>query len=208
MYNLYFSETTYAKITILTDSPFSVPLVDYPNQVEFAKPRDISMRIDSGPGISLNKHGLLKAMSVDSSSENVPVHLEFFKYGTSQSKANTKEKSGAYLFLPDGPATQLNVASPAVLVVRGSLESSSTTGLPFAIHENILRGGALEIRNLIDIGNMDNTEILMRISTGIKSNNTFYTDLNGLQVRHFGTVLQVVHLLLNNFFLFNVAYKT
>lgn len=116
-------------------------------------------------------------MSIDSSSPNIPVHLEFFKYGARQGG----ERSGAYLFLPDGPASALNIGSPAVLVVQGNLESSVTTGLRFAIHENVLSGGCLEIRNLVDIGDMDNTEIIMRMSTGIKSDDIFYTDLNGFQ---------------------------
>lgn len=172
------SGTTFAKITILTRSPFSVVLPDYPHQVEFAEPREVSMRIADGPGVSFNKFGLLKSMSVDSSSQNVPVHLEFLKYGA----RHGSERSGAYLFLPDGPASQLEIGSPAVLVTQGNLESSVTTGLRFAIHENILSGGCLEIRNLIDIGDMDNTEIIMRMSTGIKSEDVFYTDLNGLQL--------------------------
>lgn len=91
--------------------------------------------------------------------------------------------SGAYLFLPNGPATSfMNTIPPVILVVEGLLESSVTTGLPYAVHQTILRGGPPEIRNMIDIGLMDNTEIAMRLSTHIKSGDTFYTDLNGLQV--------------------------
>lgn len=169
--------TTFAKISIFTKSPFSIVLADYPHQVEFADPRDVSI-ITDGPGASFNKFGLLKSMSIDSSSPNVPVHLEFLKYGARPGA----ERSGAYLFLPDGPASPLEIGSPAVLVVQGHLESSVTTGLRFAIHENVLSGGCLEIRNLIDIGDMDNTEIIMRMSTGIKSDDVFYTDLNGFQL--------------------------
>lgn len=173
-----FRGTTFAKITILTKSPFSIALPEYPHQVEFAEPRDVSLRISDGPGASFNQFGLLKSMSIDASSQNVPVHLEFLKYGARLAV----ERSGAYLFLPDGPASPLRIGNPAVLVVQGNLESSVTTGLPFAIHENILSGGCLEIRNLVDIGDMENTEIIMRMSTGIKSEDVFYTDLNGLQL--------------------------
>jgi alpha-mannosidase II len=63
------------------------------------------------------------------------------------------------------------------------LESSVTVGLPFGLHESILRtGDSLEIRNLVDISGLDNTEIVMRLSTNIQSDATFYTDLNGLQI--------------------------
>lgn len=69
-----------------------------------------------------------------------------------------------------------------MIVVRGVLESSCTSGLPFAVHENVLRGGPVEIRNLVDIRPIGNTEIIMRLMSGIQSNGTFYTDLNGLQL--------------------------
>lgn len=111
--------------------------------------------------------------------------MEFLKYGARKGM----ERSGAYLFLPDGPAIPLILGNPAVLIVKGNLETSIATGLPFAVHENILRGGALEIRNDVNIGDMGNTEVIMRFSTGIKSDDIFYTDLNGLQV-----ILNVIYI--------------
>uniref|UniRef100_U5EZM2 Alpha-mannosidase n=1 Tax=Corethrella appendiculata TaxID=1370023 RepID=U5EZM2_9DIPT len=170
---------TYSKVTILTQTPFTVNLNEYPQAVEFSVPRDVSLRVNEGPGISINSKGLLKSMSIDSNSPNVPVHLEFLKYGTRKQAA---AKSGAYLFLPDGIATQIEVGNPTVLLTKGTLESSVTAGLPFAIHEYNLRGEAVEIRNLVDIGDRINTEIVMRMSTNIKSGDEFYTDLNGLQM--------------------------
>lgn len=110
--------------------------------------------------------------------ENFPIHLEFLKYGALRGA----ERSGAYLFLPDGIAVPLKYAgSSTVMVTTGNLESSVATGLPFVIHENIFRSGekALEIRNQVDIGDMSNTEIIMRMSTGIENKDIFYTDLNG-----------------------------
>lgn len=115
-----------------------------------------------------------------SAAENFPIHLEFLKYGVLRGA----ERSGAYLFLPDGIAVSIvPTASTTVLVTTGKLESSVATGLPFVIHENIFRSGekSLEIRNLVDIGDMTNTEIIMRMSTGIDSKDTFYTDLNGYE---------------------------
>lgn len=117
-------------------------------------------------------------MSAGANAQTVPMHLEFLKYGTRRHPAS----SGAYLFLPDGPAEHMILGAPTVLICQGVLESSITTGLPFAVHKTILRGEAVEIRNNVDIGNMGNTEIAMRISTNINSRNVFYTDLNGLQV--------------------------
>lgn len=173
--------TTYAKIEIFTLNPFTVSLDDYPQKVYFAEPKDVSLRIDeNGPAVSFNKMGILKSISVDSNTGAVPVHLEFLKYGVRKSPG---QKSGAYIFLPDGFASPLRIGSPTILLIRGELESSITTGLPFGIHENILRSGeSLEIRNTVDITGLDNSEIVMRLSTNIKSGSTFYTDLNGLQI--------------------------
>lgn len=163
-------------------------LADYPLQVEFAERRDISIRLPASKlGASFNRYGFLKAISIDGF-DNVPVHLEFLRYGARRGA----ERSGAYLFLPDGIAMPIPQAdSSTILVIRGPLESSVALGLPFATHETILRDGedALEIRNIVDIGEMLNTEIVMRISTGIDSKETFYTDLNSLQYikrRRFG----------------------
>lgn len=172
------SGTSFAKITILSSTPFPVNIGEYPYQPEFDVPRDISLlsAIDNS-GASFNRNGLLKSMSIDENSGNTPIHLEFFKYGVRMAD----ERSGAYLFLPDGPATPISLGTPAVLIIKGNLESSVSSGLPFALHETILRGSALEIRNLIDIGDLSNTEIIMKLSTGIKSDDIYYTDLNGFQ---------------------------
>lgn len=172
--------TTYAKVTIFTDTAFSIAsLDDYPEKVEFAEHHEVSLKLDeNSPGASFNKFGILKSLSLDGTT--FPVHLEFLKYGT---RTVAGQKSGAYLFLPDGPATTLQIGTPIVLLSKGSLQQDLTSGLPFAVQENILRTGeSLEIRNHVDIGDMSNTEIVMRLSTNIKSNRTFFTDLNGMQM--------------------------
>lgn len=153
-------------------------LLEYPHQVEFVEPRDLSLTLEDGPTASFNEFGLLKSLSTDQNSIKLPIHLEFLKYGVRKGQ----ERSGAYLFLPDGPAVPLILENPTVLVTKGTLETSIASGLPFATHECILRGGAMEIRNLVDIGDMANTEIVMRLSTAIQSEDIFYTDTNGLQV--------------------------
>lgn len=128
---------------------------------------------------AFNSNGLLKSMTT-SSQENFPIHLEFLSYGARYGA----ERSGAYLFLPSGIATKVkNLAQNIVLLTTGPLESSVATGFSFTTHENIFRIGerALEIRNTIDISDLSNTEIVMRMSTGIESKDIFYTDLNGFE---------------------------
>lgn len=172
--------TSFAKVTIFTDTPFSIAnLKEYPEKIEFEEHREISMKLDdSSPGASFNKYGLLKSLTQEGTT--VPVHLEFLKYGT---RAANGQKSGAYIFLPDGPASSIQIGTPTVLLSKGELQQDLTAGLPFAVHENILRTDeSLEIRNYVDIGDSSNTEIVMRLSTNLKSNKTFFTDLNGMQM--------------------------
>lgn len=172
--------TSFAKVTIFTDNQFTIAnLEEYPEKIEFSAHREVSLKLDeNSPGASFNKNGMLKSLSHEGTT--VPVHLEFLKYGT---RAVAGQKSGAYLFLPDGPAVPLQIGTPTVLLSKGDLQQDLTAGLPFTVHENILRKGeSLEIRNHVDIGDMSNTEIVMRLSTNIKNNHTFFTDLNGLQL--------------------------
>lgn len=140
----------------------------------------MSLRVgNEGVSASFNKNGLLKSMST-SEIEEFPIHLEFLKYGARRADV----QSGAYLFLPDGVASPLKPpSSTTVLVKIGNLESSVQTGLQFVVHTNILRSGekALEIRNLVDISDTSNTEIIMRMSTDIENNDIFYSDLNAFE---------------------------
>lgn len=175
-----FSGTSFSEVQIYAQFPVSAFIPEYPNQVKFSEPRDITMRVGSeGFSASFNSKGMLKSMSTNAN-DNFPIHLEFLKYGARRGA----ERSGAYLFLPDGIAVSITpTTSTTVLVTTGILESSVATGLPFVIHENIFRTGekALEIRNHVDIGDMSNTEIIMRMSTGIDNKEVFYTDLNGFE---------------------------
>jgi len=135
------------------------------------------MRVGNGPTLAFSEQGLLKSIQLTQDSPHVPVHLKFLKYGV----RSHGDRSGAYLFLPNGPATPFQLEHPVVLVTKGKLESSVSVGLPSVVHQTIMRGGAPEIRNLVDIGMLDNTEIVMRLESHIDSGDIFYTDLNGLQ---------------------------
>ncbi|XP_030376251.1 alpha-mannosidase 2 isoform X2 [Scaptodrosophila lebanonensis] len=170
-------DTSYASNLLLRSKPISVNLGDYPEAVKFGDHRELSLRVGNGPKVAFSDRGLLKSIQISPDTEHVPVHLKFVKYGT----RSHGDRSGAYLFLPDGPASTISTMSPVVLVTEGQLESSVSVGLPFVVHQTILGGDAPEIRNLVDIGDADNTEIVMRLQTRINSGDVFYTDLNGLQ---------------------------
>lgn len=171
----------YAKVTVYTDTPFSVNLGEYPVEVEFATPQEVTLsHEESGTSVSFNKNGLLKSMSQGASPASVPIHLEFLQYGV----LRASESSGAYLFMPNGPATVLNhqpgSARRINVVTRGELESSMATGMTFGVHQVALRDTGVDIHNLVDMKDMLDTEIVMRLDTNIRSD-FFYTDLNAFQ---------------------------
>lgn len=166
--------TSFTKTTIYTSMPFTVSMGEaYPYAVEFSDPRSVVLREqDSSVAASFNKHGFLTSV-VSEQGINSSVKVDFAVYNT--------RKSGAYLFIPSKPAEAFIHSEPLVLVSRGSLESSVITSLPIGLHETIIQDTIIEIRNRIDIRGMDNSEIIMRITTpSIDSSDTFYTDLNGL----------------------------
>lgn len=51
----------------------------------------------------------------------------------------------------------------------------------------------IEIQNLVDISQMNNFELIMRLSTNINSSNEFFTDVNGYQVR----IIKKIHFFFN-----------
>lgn len=53
----------------------------------------------------------------------------------------------------------------------------------FILHPSGIDGLSLDITILVDIRDQNNKELFMRLVTDIQSEDTFYTDLNGFQVR-------------------------
>uniref|UniRef100_A0A1B6CBG0 Alpha-mannosidase n=1 Tax=Clastoptera arizonana TaxID=38151 RepID=A0A1B6CBG0_9HEMI len=129
--------------------------------------------------------GLLKAVSLKESGTTIPLHLGFVKYNARQGK----ERSGAYLFLPDGEAETLRFQLPLILVFEGEIFSKVVVNLPYVVHSVLLcnspggDGFGLEIHNLVNISSINsNYELAMRVSSNVDNGDTFFTDLNGLQM--------------------------
>uniref|UniRef100_A0A8D1JHK8 mannosyl-oligosaccharide 1,3-1,6-alpha-mannosidase n=1 Tax=Sus scrofa TaxID=9823 RepID=A0A8D1JHK8_PIG len=114
------------------------------------------------------------------------VKVQFSWYGTT----NKKDKSGAYLFLPDGEARPyVYTTPPFVIVQHGRFYSDVTCFFEHVTHRvrlyNVhgIEGQSVEVSNVVDIRKERNHEIAMRISSSINSQNRFYTDLNGYQIQ-------------------------
>lgn len=113
------------------------------------------------------------------------VDMEFLVYGTRTSK----DKSGAYLFLPDGEAKPYVPKEPPVLHVTEGPFFSEVVAYYEHVHQVVrlynlpgVEGLSLDISSLVDIRDYVNKELALRIHTDIDSQGIFFTDLNGFQV--------------------------
>lgn len=113
------------------------------------------------------------------------ISIQFWWYGTT----SNRDKSGAYLFLPNGEAQPYTSSEPPILkITRGPLFSEVMCIYQHFTHlvrlSNVygIDGLSLEVSNIVDIRQEINREIAMRLITDVKSNNQFFTDLNDFQM--------------------------
>uniref|UniRef100_A0A8C9VCR8 Alpha-mannosidase n=1 Tax=Scleropages formosus TaxID=113540 RepID=A0A8C9VCR8_SCLFO len=114
------------------------------------------------------------------------VEVGFVWYGTT----SNRDKSGAYLFLPDGEAKAYTPNhAPVIRVTKGVVFSEVTTTYQHVTHTlrlyNVqgIEGQSVEISNTVDIRGEFNREIAMRITSDLNSSDRFFTDLNGFQIQ-------------------------
>ncbi|XP_052047863.1 alpha-mannosidase 2 [Apodemus sylvaticus] len=136
--------------------------------------------------IWFDRSGLMEKMRRKEDNKQHELKVQFLWYGTT----NKRDKSGAYLFLPDGQGQPyVSLRPPFVRVTRGRIYSDVTCFLEHVTHKvrlyNIqgIEGQSMEISNVVDIRNVYNREIVMRISSKINNQNRYYTDLNGYQIQ-------------------------
>ncbi|XP_030353701.1 alpha-mannosidase 2x isoform X4 [Strigops habroptila] len=132
------------------------------------------------------RSGLLQSIRRAGEEREQRVNSEFLVYGTRTSK----DKSGAYLFLPDGEAKPYAPKdSPVVRVTEGPLFSEVASYYQHV--QTVVRlynvpgveGLSLDVSCLVDIRDHINKELALRFSTDIESEDTFFTDLNGFQIQ-------------------------
>uniref|UniRef100_A0AC35TX24 Alpha-mannosidase n=1 Tax=Rhabditophanes sp. KR3021 TaxID=114890 RepID=A0AC35TX24_9BILA len=122
--------------------------------------------------------------------DGVDADIHFAKYGcreTSRSKPGGEITSGAYLFLPDGPSKKLDDSGNSYVVVNGNLikqiivKGHKESKLQHTIE--IVRGkNYVNIENIIDLEDVHDFELAMKMDTNVESGEHFYTDLNGFQI--------------------------
>lgn len=130
--------------------------------------------------------GLMKSVRTLETGTWQRVGLQFLLYGV----VNGKERSGAYLFLPDGPGQVQQHNQPVIRIHRGPLVSEVHVFTPLVHHVVRLLNTAgvdsasIDVHNVVDIRSLNNREIAMRISTDVaNTDRVFFTDLNGFQMQ-------------------------
>uniref|UniRef100_UPI00358E0F9A alpha-mannosidase 2x n=2 Tax=Myxine glutinosa TaxID=7769 RepID=UPI00358E0F9A len=130
--------------------------------------------------------GLLQGVQVKGWASEMNLRIDFAWYGTRSSR----DKSGAYLFLPDGePKPYVIDKAPVIRVTEGPLFSEVKTLLPHVTHSvrvyNLpgVEGLSLEISNIVDIRKEHNRELVMRTTSDLDNKGIFFTDLNGFQMQ-------------------------
>ncbi|XP_006886769.1 PREDICTED: alpha-mannosidase 2-like [Elephantulus edwardii] len=136
--------------------------------------------------LRFGRSGLMEEMISKEDGKHRIVKLEFSWYGTT----SRKDKSGAYLFLPDGEAKlYVYTTMPFLRVAHGRIYSEVTCFFDHITHRVRLyhvqgiEGQSVEISNIVDIRKEYNREIAMRISSDVNNQNRFYSDLNGYQIQ-------------------------
>lgn len=97
--------------------------------------------------------------------------------------------SGAYLFSPEGPATNLSSSAPTMKLSRGPMVTSvEVTFEPYITHTVTLyrlpsdMASSIFVENRINIADKVNTELIMKLNTDIQNSDlSYFTDQNGFQ---------------------------
>ncbi|KAL2300890.1 hypothetical protein Nmel_013784 [Mimus melanotis] len=161
--------------------PEAVPLHVFPAAAD-----DFCLENQHLQACFLGRTGLLQSLRQAGEQQVHRVSSEFLVYGTRTSK----DKSGAYLFLPDGEAKPYTPRDPPVVrVMEGPLFSEVSSSYQHV--QTVVRlynvpgveGLSLDVSCLVDIRDHINKELALRFSTDIESDDTFFTDLNGFQIQ-------------------------
>ncbi|XP_055341895.1 alpha-mannosidase 2-like [Paramacrobiotus metropolitanus] len=123
--------------------------------------------------------GLLEAVTLKDGRQRT-VTQEFKRYET--------QSSGAYLFIPNGIA-DIHPYPRTVRVIEGPLFTEvQSIGSKNILHVTRIynttadHGRIMEMETITELTSLPNSEIVLRISSDVRSNMTFYTDSNGFQM--------------------------
>ncbi|XP_055518569.1 alpha-mannosidase 2x isoform X1 [Leucoraja erinacea] len=166
-------------VTVSKKEPFSVKILESATDDFFIENQQMQVWFN---GVT----GLMENIKRKDDQQEQKVRMEFMWYGT----RNFKDKSGAYLFLPDGEArAYMSKQTPITRVTEGPLFSEVVTFYRDFQQRICLynlpgvEGLSLDVSIVVDIHDQVNRELAVRLSTGIESGDMFFTDLNGFQIQ-------------------------
>ncbi|XP_031563899.1 alpha-mannosidase 2x-like isoform X2 [Actinia tenebrosa] len=182
------------------DEHHTAKLTAYTRQSEIPKPNEefsFQTKASGSETISIENEdimaefdsssGFLKSITDKADKSRTDINIEFVTYGTK----GYGDKSGAYLFLPDGPAKPHSpLEEVTVYVTKGKVMQEVRVAFPNVLH--VVRiysvdgpeSKMLDIQNTVDIRSASNKEFVMRVTSNIKNpNREFFTDLNGFTIQ-------------------------
>ena len=125
--------------------------------------------------------GLMHTLTTKKTIQTTKLNMQYLMYKS--------RGSGAYIFNPAGPAIDNELSSrPSVRVITGPLMSeihiihTSLTSKVRIYNTTRPLGLAIAVENVVDMRDLNDKELVMRLSTDILTNGTFYTDMNGLEI--------------------------
>ncbi|VDM98259.1 unnamed protein product [Thelazia callipaeda] len=93
---------------------------------------------------------------------------------------------GAYIFLPDGPASTFDNHASFIVVEGSVMQKVLVAKYANFSFVNVMKlekmSPSIEIQSTIHLQNVKNIELAMRLETGIDNGEEFFTDLNGYQL--------------------------
>ncbi|KAI1700143.1 alpha mannosidase middle domain-containing protein [Ditylenchus destructor] len=142
-----------------------------------------------------SEDGSLQALKLVNSNAYQNIKMSFMQYGVrsyNESIPGSSTPSGAYLFLPDGPARELPAHDISYVILQGPVRKRVVVmrsgSVPILQTVDLDIGAdSLQIHNLVDITNQSDFELIMRMETDDSSKESltdFYTELNGFQMIH------------------------
>lgn len=158
------------------------------NELNQSKEFDFTIQSDKIQLIFDRKTGLLTKYIDLELNEEYQIEISFLTYGTK--RFTSKERSGAYLFIPDSERPgSLEIKNTKLQIIKGNLISKVITFIDVGFeikHEVILTkdDSYFDIKNEFHLSRktFPNKELVMRLKTDVKNKNLFYSDLNGFQM--------------------------
>eukprot|EP00039_Didymoeca_costata_P010793 m.146168 g.146168 ORF g.146168 m.146168 type:complete len:1199 (+) comp14965_c0_seq2:71-3667(+) len=162
---------------------YSLPSVFKQNDINHA---DIQLESGKNTMTFDGSSGLLKTIRNEHGSTKVSIQFMVYRTGRGRDRHSP---SGAYLFMPEGPAMPLRSRRHTYHIVKGPVMHQVFVDLGSIKHTvrlfptSRLQQMAISIENIVDARGHDNEELTMRILTDVDNRKVFFTDLNGFQMR-------------------------